>query len=161
MQEQRSLIPVISHLPLYNTWLGMSWGSFGWANVWFPRWVYAIFAAATVGVGGGFAWWLTRLVRAGRRPDRRLVLAAGFLGLMVLFLLAGVHLKDYELLVGPHRTFAQGRYLLPLLPLGGLVVAGAAELAGPRRHVAAATWLGGLVALQLASFALVVSRFYA
>jgi len=161
MQDKRSIIPVISELPVYNTWLGMFWGVYGWVTVWFPQWVYKLFAAVTVGVVAACGTWLAGRLRRAGRPTRRTVAPAVFLATMALGLVGGVHVTDYRFLVGGNGLFAQGRYLLPLLPLFGLVVAGAAQAAGRRQLLAAGTWLAGLIALQLASMGLVMSHFYA
>jgi hypothetical protein len=56
----------------------------------------------------------------------------------------------------------QGRYLLPLLGLGGLFVAAAASAVGARlRGPVIGAWLGGLLVYQLGALALNLSRFYA
>ena len=57
---------------------------------------------------------------------------------------------------------SQGRYLFPLLPLAGLVVATALTTVPARlRGGALGALVGGLSAIQLFAVALVVTRFYA
>ncbi len=161
MQDKRLVIPVVSELPVYNTWLGMGWGVYGWVTVWFPHWLYRVFACITVVVVAASATGVVRQVRRHGRPANSTILAVAFLGTMAVGLLAGVHLTDYNFLVSNSGYFAQGRYLLPLLPLAGLVVARACDLA-PRASVVLATcWLAGLVAFQLVSMGMVLTHFYA
>ena len=74
----------------------------------------------------------------------------------------GLHLAEYRMLVLDDRAFIQGRYLLPLVPLGASAVAAALGMLRPRtRLLGAGLVLGGMVAWQLASLAIVVGRFYA
>lgn len=161
MQDKRSLIPVIGDLPLYNTWLGQGWGVYGWVNVWFAHWTYKVFAAITLVVTGGFVASTVRSVRRRGSPEPATLKGVAVLLTMAIGLVLGVHLTDYTVSVTQGGPFAQGRYLLPVLPLAGLVVAGASNLTGRRQAVVAAGWMGGLVVFQLASLGLVVTRFYA
>lgn len=164
MQEIDHHYSVVSDLPVLNTWVGMSWGSFGWASVWFPEPLYLIAFVVTgalvvLALTGGVRRWRARAARP---------LPAGRIGLL-LFLaaaagatVAGLHWTDYRFYVEGDGPFAQGRYLFPLVALAGIVVAAALD-ALPRRArlPATAAWLGLLVALQVASLALVGARFYA
>ena len=95
---------------------------------------------------------------------RRTVLdlwSLAFLGSAAAALILGLHWVAYRSLVETGAPFFQGRYLLPLLPLGGVAV-GLGLLVLPRRHraVTAGAVLGGAFALQLFSLGLVAGRFY-
>ena len=137
--------------PLRDVWLEGVAGSFGWLEVRFPGWVYALVAVV------GFAL-LVGAVRAWRPKPAVLV----FLALPALALLAGLHLTEYRMLVNDDRAFTQGRYLLPLAPLAACVAAAAVgALAPKRRALATGALLGAMAAWQLASLAIVVGRFYA
>ncbi len=85
------------------------------------------------------------------------------LGVTVVLAIAGAARRAFRsLLVNPTDPVITGRYLLMLVPLYGVAVAGAL-LALPGRVRALTT--GGVVAalflLQLSAFGLVVERFYA
>ena len=85
-----------------------------------------------------------------------------FLALATLSLLGGVHWSEYNLLTGGASNFNQGRYLLPLAGIAGVVLALAVRrLAPARRALAVGVVLGGLLVLQFFSLALVLQRFYA
>jgi hypothetical protein len=85
-----------------------------------------------------------------------------FLATAALVLLAGLHWTEYRTLAGGAGPFNQGRYLLPLLPLGGAAVAALVSLVpAGRRGAAAGALLGGLAVLQVASLAITAGRFYA
>jgi hypothetical protein len=60
------------------------------------------------------------------------------------------------MLLNQGKAFAQGRYLLPLLPLLGLAAA-----AVVRSPALTGGVLGGLAAWQLASLGIVMARFHA
>jgi 4-amino-4-deoxy-L-arabinose transferase-like glycosyltransferase len=143
-------------MPVYNIWVKQGWAAFGWLEVRFPDWVYAVLgllSAASLAAG------LVLLVRRRRELDWAV---AAFLATVALVLLAGLHWTEYRTLVGGAGPFNQGRYLLPLLPLGGAAVAAlVALLPAGRRAPAAAVLLGGLAVLQLASLAITAGRFYA
>jgi 4-amino-4-deoxy-L-arabinose transferase-like glycosyltransferase len=147
-QQRIALLP---QWPLRDVWFEGVTGAFGWLEVRFPAWVYLLLAIAA-------ALLAIAAFRALRgRIDAPL---AAFLALPVLALLAGLHLTEYRLLVLDDEAFNQGRYLLPLAPLAaGCAGAGVAALR--RRDVTAGLVLGGLVAWQLASLAIVTARFYA
>ncbi len=85
-----------------------------------------------------------------------------FFALVALTLVAGLHWQEYRLLLAGAGPFMQGRYLLPLVGLAGLVAA-AALLALPERWRgrAVAVALGGLFVLQAFSLGLALERFYA
>jgi hypothetical protein len=146
----------IPELPVYDVWLKTGWAAFGWLEVTFPEPVYALLAvlSAAAFVAAGV------VLRRQRLLSRELAL---FFGLTALALLAGLHFTEYAVVVGDESptAFNQGRYLLPLIPLGGLAVAMACLLAGRRREHVVAAVLAGLFVLQAFSLGLVVERFYA
>ena len=152
----QAAIPPITKLPVYDVWLKTSWGAFGWMEVRFPNWVYLVLAVVTAMIiaGGVFA-----LIRY--RSTENLLLAAFFL-IAGVALLAGLHWVEWRSIVGQGTVFNQGRYLLPLLPLFGLLAASALRLV-PNRVGAplAAALVAGLLVLQAFSLALVSFRFYA
>jgi 4-amino-4-deoxy-L-arabinose transferase-like glycosyltransferase len=148
-------LPGLAAFAGYDVWIRSGWGAFGWLEVQFPEVVYALLAAVSVGLVAAAAL----AVRRGRFPVEGAVLA--FFGLAALALVAALHWADYRQLVTGQGSFLQGRYLLPLLPLGGvLAAAAAANLDRARRPLGVAALLGGLFVLQAFSFGLVAARFY-
>jgi hypothetical protein len=146
----------IPKLPFYDLWLKGGWAEFGWLEVRFPEWVYGLLAALSVlaFVGAGIAVY--------RRRATLDLAVAGFLGTAVLALLAGLHWTEFRTLIGGAGSFNQGRYLLPLIPLGGAAVAAAVSVLPVRRQMlGAALVIGGLFTLELFSLAIVGGRFYA
>jgi hypothetical protein len=141
--------------PLYDVFIKGAWGRFGWLEVLLPAPVYALLGAVTlvVALAAGVVLWRDR-----RRHDPAV---AAFLTAIVLVLLAGLHWTDYHLLRSGDG-FMQGRYLLPLVGLAGLMLAQALRLVpAGRRPAAVGVCLGGLFTLQLLSLGAVLVRFYA
>lgn len=143
-------------LPVYEVWLKTSWAAFGWFEVRFSEPVYLALAVVTAGVIAaalGAAW------RHRARLDGAVVAFCALAGLTLLLFL---HAAEAASLTRGNGAISQGRYLLPLVSLGGLALAGALTLLPPARRVLGlAAALGGLVVLQVASLALVLGRFYA
>lgn len=113
--------------PFYDIWFRGFVGQFGWLDYGFPEWVYD--------VAQGVAWLVVALAVAtlirergaiARRRWEILTCMAAAGGLLVVIGLAGY---DYWLASGGQR-FEQARYLLPLLPLYGALVALAVRAAG-------------------------------
>ncbi|HET6448700.1 MAG TPA: DUF2142 domain-containing protein [Conexibacter sp.] len=145
--------------PAYRIWVMQGWGAFGWLEVRFPEPAYKAFAAITAAIAVAA---VGRLVHAWRRTERIDAAVPLFLAAVVLALLIGLHWTDYHHVRSGAGRFMQGRYLFPLIPLGGVAVAGAlCWLRGAGRQLAAGVALGGLVTLQLLSLGLVAVRFYA
>ncbi|MCW2951652.1 MAG: hypothetical protein JWQ48_822 [Conexibacter sp.] len=143
-------------IPAYHIWVEQGWAAFGWLEVRFPHPLYPIFFAITGFVALGT---IARLVAVRARIDRAV---AVFLGLATLVLLAGLHWTDYHQLVSGGGPFMQGRYIFPLVAIGGLAVAQTLSwLRGSARQVGAGVVLGGLFTLELFSLGLVLTRFYA
>ena len=160
MTDVQHHVPVISDLPVLNTWIGTGTGVFGWVNVWLPKWIYLLVAAIVVAVA---AFVVVKVVReARRRPEAGRFAAAIFLAGTALITIAAVHWTDYRFYADDRGLFAQGRYLLPLGALAAACLAWALDSLPRRlRLPASGAWLGALVALQLASLSLAATRWYA
>ena len=106
-----------------------------------------------------FAGAALALVRR-RVPFDRAVLM--FFALAVIGLLVGLHVADYLLIARNGSGTAQGRYLLPLVPIAGVAVAVAlTNLRSRWRLPGAALVLSSMLALNLISMGVVAGRFYA
>jgi 4-amino-4-deoxy-L-arabinose transferase-like glycosyltransferase len=149
-------IAQLPSLPVYDVWLKTGWAAFGWLEVRFPDPVYLLFAALVVlvAVAAGASLWRRR-----RSLDLSLL---AFFALVALTLLASLHWRDYQEIVSQDQTLNQGRYLFPLIGLGGLAVAQALTLLPRRRRpVAAGAVAGALLVFQIWSLAITAARFYA
>ncbi|HKG16586.1 MAG TPA: DUF2142 domain-containing protein [Solirubrobacteraceae bacterium] len=148
-------IPHLAAFEGYDIWIRTGWAAFGWLEIQFPAPVYVLLAVTSVAivVAGGVA------IARRRFPLDTLVLA--FLALAAVTLVAVLHWAEFRQFADQRQSFIQGRYLLPLLPLGGILTAAAvASLRVRWRGLAAGAVLGGLFALQLFSLGLVAVRFY-
>jgi 4-amino-4-deoxy-L-arabinose transferase-like glycosyltransferase len=144
--------------PLYHTWMKSGWAAFGWLEVRLPEWVYRVL---TVLSAGALVAGVAVAVRAVLR-DRRLLGLVAFFALAVVGLLFIVHWAEFTIVSLENIPFIQGRYILPLLPLGGAAVAGAISLLPARARAAAAGLVvGGLLVLQVASLGVNVGRYFA
>jgi 4-amino-4-deoxy-L-arabinose transferase-like glycosyltransferase len=140
----------------YETWFKQAVGAFGWLET---RWPGAVYAALFVVALVILACALVALVRRRRELDPMLLV---FFAAALVSLLAGLHWNEYRLSQGNGILASQGRYLFPLLPLAGLVVASALTVVPARlRGGALGLLVGGLSVLQLFAVALVATRFYA
>jgi len=80
----------------------------------------------------------------------------------VAVLLIGLHWTEYRLLRSGAGPFNAGRYLFPLIGIGGLAVAQTLRALRPAwRPAGAAVVLSSLLVLNVFSLALMVERFYA
>jgi 4-amino-4-deoxy-L-arabinose transferase-like glycosyltransferase len=148
--------PGSSALPVDYIWLQGVWGAFGWLEVTFPAIVNDMLRVLTVAV---FAAAVVTLWRTRRRTDWAV---AAFLVLVTLTLLAGLHWTEYQQIARGGGPLTQGRYLLPLVGVAGLVVAHALRVLPARmRPQGAATLIGALLVLQFAALGLMLDRFYA
>jgi 4-amino-4-deoxy-L-arabinose transferase-like glycosyltransferase len=149
--------PTVAHtIPVYDVWIKGTWASFGWTEILFRNRVYLVLVALmlVVVIAAASELWRTR---AG--SDKAI---GAFLALVTVSLLAGLHWSEYGLLKAGAANFNQGRYLLPLCGVAGLVLALAVRrLPLRRRPLAVGAVLGGFFVLQLFSLALVLTRFYA
>jgi 4-amino-4-deoxy-L-arabinose transferase-like glycosyltransferase len=142
--------------PWFAVWVKQGTAAFGWLEVRFPDPVYTVVGVAVIGVvlATLFALW-----RARRRIAWRV---AVFVVLFAGGLFAGLHWTDYHQLQAGSRGFMQGRYLFPLIALGGAMLAGVVALLPRRWQPAGAGAVVGLVlVLQLLSLGLIAERFYA
>jgi 4-amino-4-deoxy-L-arabinose transferase-like glycosyltransferase len=144
--------------PPVDLWFNGFVGRFGWLDYGFPQWVYDVakwFAAVVIALAASTLVRSRRALRGRAMELTAYVLAAG--GLAVLIGAAGY---SYWINTGGER-FEQARYLLPLLPLYGAIVAlairGAGRRAGPSlAAVAVVVMIGWSVYAQL----ITVLRFY-
>lgn len=145
-------------LPLWEAWIEGFVGLFGWVETQWRPWVYELALAplAALAVLAGCALAAGRGALRSRRVELLVyALTAGTFALFVAGASYVVHLRT-------HENVAQARYLLPLLPLYGALLALAARGAG-RRWTPVAGSAIVLVALAHDVFAqlLVISRYYA
>jgi Predicted membrane protein (DUF2142) len=103
-------------------------GRFGWLDTFFPNWVYtlALFAAGLI------AALCVRTLIAHRAELRNRLSELAVYALMALGLMLLVGVASYSEFPRLLALYGQARYLLPLLPLLGAVLALAARGAGPR-----------------------------
>lgn len=142
---------------VYESWLKTGWGAFGWLEVRFPEWTYSLIAifSALVILGG-----VAALARANLRRRVDPVLVA-FLLLAAIGLMLVLHWADYTFISVQRHPVEQGRYLLPLIAVGGLGLAGGITLLRPRwRGAAVGVVLALLVTLQVASIGLTMGRYF-
>jgi 4-amino-4-deoxy-L-arabinose transferase-like glycosyltransferase len=151
--------PIGPHWGVDDVYLSRLFGTFVQFEVAFPR---DLLDAIRLAIWAGVvllvvAAWRHRAALAARRD---VILVLGVTAVLVIVALHAAAFRS--LLVNPADPVITGRYLLTLVPLYGVAVAGAL-LALPRRLRALTT--GGVVAalflLQLSAFGLVVERFYA
>jgi 4-amino-4-deoxy-L-arabinose transferase-like glycosyltransferase len=144
--------------PLWFTWMKSGWAAFGWLEVRLPEWTYRVLGVLSAGA------LVAGLVAAGRAVvrDRRLIGLVAFFAVAAAGLLFIVHWAEFTIVSLENIPFIQGRYILPLIPLGGAAVAAAIGLL-PRvpRAVAAGLVVGGLLILQLGSLGVTLGRYFA
>lgn len=154
MQDFFPSIPMT--LPLFDVVLKGAWARFGWLEIVFPEWVYWVLTVVTVAVSVAA---LVALWRARTRLDRGVL---AFLAAVMVTLMVGLHWQEYQLKITSGAPFMQGRYVLPLVGIAGLVTAAALRLLPARsRALALGVGLAGLFALQVFSLGLTLERFYA
>jgi hypothetical protein len=140
-----------------DIWLNGYVGLYGWFDTVFPRWVYNVALVPT----GLIAFGCLRALLASRSALRErlgelLVYATIGLGLMVL-----VGADSYLKFPGIAAEYGQTRYLLPLLPLLGAILALAARGAGQRwGPVAGVSIVVLLFAHDLFSQLQAIARYY-
>ena len=137
-------------------WLQGVWGAFGWLEVSFPPVTYDLLIALTAIViaAAALTTWRTR-----RSVDWGV---AAFLVLVTLTLLAGLHWTEFQQIARGGEPLNQGRYLLPLVGVAGLVLLQALRaLPARKRPYGVATVIGVLLVLQFLSLGIMLDRFYA
>jgi len=144
--------------PLWDSFFQGFIGRFGWWRFGFPSWVHwlALYLYLGVVVLAGAALFRARQALRGRWPEllAYLLIAGGYL------VLVEVAAYRYQVLSG--LPFEQTRYLLPLLPFYGLLIAVAARAAGRRWGAALGTFLVTLaMGHSLFAMLLVMSNYYA
>jgi 4-amino-4-deoxy-L-arabinose transferase-like glycosyltransferase len=132
-------------------------GRFGWFQYGFPLWVYEVALGIFAAV---LAFAAVALARARSVVRERLGELACYV-VVCLAVVAVVGLAGYRQLVFSNLPFEQGRYLLPLLPLYGALIALAARGAGRRwGPVAGAVLVVLAMAHSLFAELLTVARYY-
>ena len=137
-------------------WLAREVGLYGWLDTSFPQWVLeiALISVAAIAILA-LRSLITYRAAIRRHLPELVVYIAICLGLMVLLGQDAHHQGHSE------PGWAQPRYLLPLLPIGALIVASAARGAGRRWGPAVGTLMVVLfLSHDIFSQLLVVARFY-
>ena len=151
--------PTVAHtIPVYDVWFKGIWASFGWTEVHVPQPRLRRARRADAGRGGRRG--RAALALARRRRTGRCSRSSS---LVAVSLLAGLHWSEYHLLKAGAANFNQGRYLLPLVGVAGVVLALAVRrlAAAPAgrsrwRSCSADCWC-----CRSLSLGLVLERFYA
>jgi 4-amino-4-deoxy-L-arabinose transferase-like glycosyltransferase len=132
------------------------WGLFGWKDVRLTNGVYTTLLVTSIATVAAAALALiTRRVKI-----ERAVLA--YLLLVALALVAALHWIEFRFVVERGEAFIQGRYLLPLLPLGACALGAALTMVPSRlRGAAVGVALVGLLSLQVVSLSAVMERYFA
>jgi len=132
-------------------------GRFGWLDTFFPNWVYTV----ALVVAGLIAGLCARAIVAGRTALRGRVSELAVYALMMLGLLVLVGIASYREFPATEAPYGQARYLLPMLPLLGAVLALAARGAGRRWGPTAGVLIVVLfLAHDLFSQLQVIARYY-
>jgi hypothetical protein len=132
-------------------------GRLGWLDTFFPGWVYTVALVAA----GLIAALCARALLAARSALRGRVGELACYALMSVGLLVLVGADSYNSFPGQLDSYGQARYLLPLLPLGGALLALAARGVGRRWGPTAGALIVVLfLAHDLFSQLQVVARYY-
>ena len=144
-------------MPLYDLWFKGLVGRFGWLDYGFPAWVYHL---ALAGFALLLAFACAFLVRRRAVVRRRLAEPIAFAA-MAAGIVAAIGVVGYRTRVDTGSPFEQARYLLPLLPLYGLLVALAVRGAGRRlAPILAVLIVLGAAAVSLAAQLQTLMRYY-
>jgi hypothetical protein len=150
-----SIFPGLS--TIRQLWFDRAVGFYGWLDTTFPEWVYnvALIPAGLIAILALRTLVAHRAALRARLPELAVYLVIG-VGLMALI---GADSNLHRSVEG--SGYAQPRYLMPLLPLAGVVLALAARAAGKRWGPAVGALIVVLfLAQDIFSQLLVVSRFY-
>lgn len=146
-----------SENPFHHIWFNGFVGRFGWLDFGFPDWVYDVAVAiAWLVVALAIATLVRERSAIVRRRWEVLTWIVAMGGLLVVIGLAGY---DYWLATGGAR-FEQARYLLPLLPLYGALVALAVRAGGRASPLIAACGATIAVGWSLYAQILTALRYY-
>jgi 4-amino-4-deoxy-L-arabinose transferase-like glycosyltransferase len=142
-------------LPVYSLWLRDTWGFFGWNEFAVAGWLRNALAWLTATAGC-----LAAVVLIRNHIRRRIELLA-FFALALGSLLLLLHITSYRSIITGGGPFLQGRYLLPVIGLAGLV-AGllVARVPGRWRGAACGGLVAGLLVLQVLSLATVARQYF-
>ena len=149
--------PQFHHYPLYEVWFKGFIGIFGWLDYGFPKFVYtlalwivlAVVALATREL-------IAKRELVGSRSTELITYGVILVGLLVL-----TNGNGYSARVGGAGGFEQARYLLPLLPLYGAIVALAARGAGRRWGPAMGVLLVSIaIAQSTVAILITLTRYY-
>ena len=142
-------------LPLYAVWVRELTGVFGWLDVPLPAWMYPV---STIVAGGVTVAALGLLARTG--AHRHLPLF-GFFLLTLIALLGVLHVTEYRVLLASQGLFVQGRYLLPVVGLLGMLVGVIlVRVPQPARPWICGLTLSALLAAQVLSLATIAQGYY-
>jgi hypothetical protein len=136
-------------------WVRQLTGVFGWLDIPLPPWMYPV---ATILAAGVTVAALGLLIRMRGRNHLALL---GFFALTVIALLGVLHITEYRVLIAHQGLFLQGRYLLPVVGLLGMLVG----LIVVRLPQPARPWIGGLtvsvlLGAQVLSLATIAQGYY-
>ncbi|MFI5004807.1 MAG: DUF2142 domain-containing protein [Solirubrobacterales bacterium] len=139
-------------------WFNAYIGLYGWLDTTFPSWVYDVALIPA----GAIAFLCLRALVVNRAALRRRLPELAVYGCLSVGVMAIVGAASYAQFPAIDAEYRQARYMLPLVPLLGLVCALAARGAGRRWGPVAGAMLVLLVfAHDIFSQLLVISRYYA
>ena len=142
-------------LPAYDVWLKEGTATFGWLDVPLAAWIYKATAIVLGVVGLAALWFVAKL-----RGQVALWLIA-FFALAVVALLAGLHYTEYRSIINDQGHILQGRYLLPVIGVLGLIFGFVVSRIPPRfRASACMTTLALLLLIQVLSMSAVIKAYY-
>ncbi len=143
--------------PMFQIWFKGYVGRLGWLDTFFPGWVYTLAVIVALAIAGLCIRALI-VCRAAIRP--RVAELLSYLT-MAVGLIVVVGLTNYDGFPRFEAAFGETRYLLPLLPLFGLIVALAVLGAGRRWSATVGALLLVLfLGHELFSQLQVIGRFY-
>ncbi|HWF51710.1 MAG TPA: DUF2142 domain-containing protein [Solirubrobacteraceae bacterium] len=139
----------------FSIWIREAWATFGWLDVPIVQWIYSVIGWICGAFLVAGAVLMTRV-----RGRRNLALLAYFV-LALVGLLALLHVTDYLTILSSGYALLQGRYVLPVIGLFGLIVAFViSRLPTPLRAPVCGAVLGALLVLQVLSLGTVAETYY-
>jgi hypothetical protein len=141
--------------PGYTAYVERGWASFGFVNISFPRWVYAVIVAAMLALAAlAVAAWVRYRAPVGRRRWE-----LGLLVLAVAGVFAGTEIAYFA--PGDPTVPEFGRYLFPVAgPIAGIAALAALGLGRRLGPALAAGLLTAMMGLFWASEFLTMSALY-